>query len=47
MPIETMMPITPARSMVVLRACPMMAMIDQSSAPVTDRPATTTTPRSR
>ena len=46
-PIDTMMPMMPARSMVVLRLWPMKAMIAHSRAPVTASPATTTTPSSR
>ena len=47
MPTETMRPMMPARSIVVLRLWPMAAMIAQSSAPVTPKPATTTMPSRR
>ncbi len=48
MPIDTMMPVTPARSKLgATLVWPRAEMIDHSSAPVTARPLTTTMPSNR
>ena len=48
MPIDTMMPVTPARSKLgAAEVCPRAEMIDHSRAAVTASPATATMPRNR